>query len=69
MLLLAQIAWRSRGIADIAIAIVIIAAIVAAVYVALREFGIQIPGWVQKLFWIVVVCFCVVFAIRLLSGM
>ena len=49
--------------------IVIIAAVVALVYVALRQFGIAIPQWVQQIFWIVIVAFCVIFAIRLVLGM
>ncbi len=59
----------SWGIGDIAIAIVIIAAVVALVYVALRQFGVSIPPWVQQIFWIVVVAFVVIFAIRLVLSM
>jgi hypothetical protein len=59
----------SWSIADLAIAIVLIAAIVALVYVALRQFGVSIPQWVQSVFWIIVVAFVVIFAIRLLAGM
>ncbi len=70
MLLLAQMQQiRSWGIAEIAIAIVIIAAIVALVYVALRQFGVGIPQWVQTVFWIIVVAFVIIFAIRLVAGM
>ena len=43
--------------------IVVIGAIVGLVYVALNQFGVAIPGWVIQCFWIVVVCFCVIFAI------
>ncbi len=57
------------GIADIAIMIVVIAAIVALVYVALRQFGVSIPAWVQQIFWIVVVAFVVIFAIKLVVSM
>ena len=59
-------AW---GLVDIAVAIVIIAAVVALVYVALNQFGVSIPQWVQHVFWIVVVAFVVIFAIRLIAGM
>lgn len=54
-------AW---GIGDVAIAIVIIAAIVAIMYVALRVFGVAIPSWVIQIFWIVVVAIVAIIAIR-----
>lgn len=57
------------SVADIAIAIVVIAAIVALVYVALRKFGVAIPDWVQHVFWIIVVAFVVVIAIKFVAGM
>lgn len=67
MLLLAQLA--GYGIAHLAITIVIIAAIVGLVYVALGQFGVAIPAWVVQIFWIIVVAFCVIFAIKLVAGM
>lgn len=57
------------GIGELAIMVVIIAAVVALVYVALNQFGVAIPPWVARIFWIVVVAFCVIFAIRLVMGM
>jgi hypothetical protein len=57
------------GVADWAIAIVIIAGIAAAVFLALRQLGVAIPAWVIQLFWILVVVFVVVAAIRLLASM
>ena len=57
------------SIGHMLIAVVIIAACVALVYVALRQFGIAIPAWVQQVFWIVIVAFVVIFAIRLVMGM
>lgn len=70
MNLIAQIrtVW-SLSIAELAIAVVIIAALVALVYVALRQFNIAIPAWVVQVFWILVVAFVVIFAIRLLMTM
>lgn len=59
----------SWGVADIAIAIVVIAAIVALVYVALQQFGVAIPGWVQHVFWICCVAFVIILAIRIVAGM
>ena len=76
--LLSQVAqpWGERinrpgtwSVGEIAIAIVVIAAIVACVYVALSKFGVAIPDWVKTLFWIIVVAFAVIFCIRLLMSM
>lgn len=60
---------RSWSVGEIAILIVIIAAIVALVYVALNKFGVTIPDWVVKIFWILVVAFVVIAAIRLVMSM
>jgi hypothetical protein len=54
---------------DLAIFIVMVAAVVALVYVALRKFGVAIPDWVQQVFWILIVAFCVILAIRLVMSM
>ena len=56
------------GLVDILIVIVIVAACVALVYVALRQFGIGIPPWVIQVFWIVVVTIVVILAIRFVAG-
>ena len=66
---LALIGIGGMSIGQIAITVVLIAAVVALVFVALRQFGIAIPGWVQHVFWILVCAFVVIFAIRLLMGM
>lgn len=66
MISLAQVAWPAGWtLANILIAVVVVAACIALVYVALRQFGITIPQWVQQVFWIVVVAFVVIVAIRL----
>jgi hypothetical protein len=57
------------SIAQICIFVVLIAACIALVYVALNQFGIAIPGWVVQVFWIVIVAFVVIFAIRLVMSM
>lgn len=49
---------------EMAIAVVIIAAVVALVYVALSKFGVAIPGWVVQVFWICIVAVVVIAAIR-----
>lgn len=56
------------SISQLAIAIVIIAAICALVFIALRQFGIAIPAWVQSVFWVVVCACVVVLAIRFVAG-
>lgn len=57
------------GIADIAIAIVVILAIVGLVFVAVREFQIPIPQWFIHVLCIVAVAFVVILAIRFLASM
>lgn len=59
-------AW---GFVDFLIFIVIVAACIALMYVALRQFGVQIPPWVMQVFWIVVVAVVVIFAIRFVAGL
>lgn len=57
------------GIGELLVGIVILAACVALVYVALQQFQITVPGWVVQCFWIVVVAFVVVLAIRLVLSL
>lgn len=59
-------AW---SIGDIVIAIVIIAAIVAVMYIALRQFGVAIPPWVIQIFWICLVAVVAIVAIRFLLSL
>lgn len=57
------------GILNILIYMIVIAAVIAIVYVALQQFGIAIPPWAAKIFWIVVVAFVAIFAIRVILSM
>ena len=57
-----------KTITEWAILVVVVAAIVALVYVALIQFGIAIPVWVVNIFWIVVVACVVIAAIKFISG-
>jgi len=57
------------SIGEIAIAIVVIAAIVAIVIVALRYFEVSPPPWVVKIFWICVVAFVAIVAIKFLVSL
>ncbi len=61
--------FRQWGIGQMAIAIVIVAACVALVYVALNQFGVAIPEWVKHVFWIVIVAVVVIMAIRIVLGL
>ena len=56
-------------IGEIAIAIIIIGAVVGIVYVALQQFGVAIPPWVVRIFWIVVVAIVAILAIRFLLSL
>jgi hypothetical protein len=56
------------GIAGLAIWLILLAAVVAIVFIACRAMGIAIPGWVVQVFWIVVIAFVCIFAIKLLLG-
>lgn len=57
------------SIAQLAIAIVVIAACCGLVMVACRQFGVTIPGWLVQVLWIVVVACVVIFAIRFVMSM
>jgi hypothetical protein len=65
----AQVVVPGWSLGQILIAIVVVAACVALVYVALRQFGIAIPEWVKQIFWIVVVAFVVIVAIKFVLSM
>ena len=60
---------RTWGIGEIAILIVAVAAIVALVVIALRKFQITIPDWVQQVFWVLVIAFVIIMAIRFVMSM
>lgn len=62
---LLALAWPG-GIAGAAIAVIIIAAVIAIVYIACRQMGVAIPGWVVQVFWVLVVAVVCIFAIRFL---
>lgn len=57
------------SIVEIAIAIIIIAGVIAVVYLILGALGIQIPPIAIKLFWIVFAVCAGIFAIRLIASM
>lgn len=57
------------GWSDLLIFIVVVAACIALVYVALKQFGITIPPWVIQCAWIVIVAMVVIFCIRLVLSL
>jgi hypothetical protein len=63
MFLLGQAAVVGNSVVNWAIVIVVIAAVVALVVLALRQFNVAIPAWVVQVFWIVVVALVVIAAI------
>ena len=52
------------GLGQLLIYVVVIAACIGLVYVALQQFGVAIPAFAVKIFWIVVCAFLVIVAIR-----
>jgi hypothetical protein len=56
-------------IADYAIAVVILLAVIALVYVAARAFGTPLPEWFFQVVGIVVVCVIVIVAIRFVASL
>lgn len=67
MLAAAFVGW---GIIDFIILLIILAAVVAVAVVVIRYgFGINIPPWVVKVFWIVVAAVVAIVAIRVLVAL
>jgi hypothetical protein len=66
---LADIGFHGIGIGQLVIYAIIVAGIVAVLYVVLQKLGVAIPGWVIQLFWIVVVVVVGVFVVRFLMSL
>jgi hypothetical protein len=62
----AALAW---SLGEILIAIVVIAACIGIVFVALRVFGITIPGWFVQICWIVAAAVVAILAIRFVMSL
>jgi hypothetical protein len=54
------------SIASLAITLIVLFAVVAIVYIAAKVMGITIPNWVVQIFWVVVVAFVCIAAIRII---
>ena len=61
--------FRTWGFTELAIAVVVIAAIAGLVFVALREFKVPIPQWFINCILIVVVAAVVIFCIRMVASL
>ncbi len=57
------------GIGEIAVAIILVAAIIGIVAIACREFGVAIPQWLWQVIGIVVAAFVCIVAVRFLLTM
>lgn len=57
------------SLVQIAVAIVIIAAICALVTIAMRQFGVAIPPWVIQVFWVVVITVVIILAIKMVGSL
>lgn len=57
------------GIGGVAIWIIIVAAIVAIVFIACRAMEIPIPGWVIKVLWILVIAAVCIWAVKFLMSL
>lgn len=55
------------SIAEIAIAIIVLAAVCALVSIALRQYNITIPPWVSNAFWVVVIAIVLILAVRIVT--
>jgi hypothetical protein len=67
MLLLAQAGGAT--IVHWVVLIIIIAAVVGIMFVVLQECGVVIPGFVVKIFWIVIAAILGIAAIKLILSM
>ncbi len=59
----------SYSLIQVIVALIVLIGAIGILYVVLRQTGVQIPPFVVQIFWIVVVCFVAIFAIRLLMSM
>lgn len=67
--LFSYVAFGSWSLAQILIAIIIVAGCVAVTWIVLRNLGIGIPGWVVQIFWVCVLVFVAILAIKFLMSL
>ncbi|HXI24955.1 MAG TPA: hypothetical protein VNG71_13915 [Pyrinomonadaceae bacterium] len=66
--ILAQLAG-GYSLIQVIIFLIVLCGVFGILFVVMRQTGIQVPPWIITIFWIVVVCFVAIFAIRLLMSM
>jgi hypothetical protein len=66
--ILAQVV-RAGGIPELAVWLILVAAIVAVVLIVLRAMGIAVPGWVVQILWVIAIAAVGILAIRLLLSL
>ena len=57
------------GLGQLLIYVVVIAACIGIVFLALQQFGVSIPPFAVRIFWIVVCAFLAIVAIRFVLSM
>lgn len=67
--LIAQASVRTWSFGEMAIGIVILIAVLAVVWIFVKQSGVPIPQWLIHVAWIVVAAFVCIIAIRLLLSM
>jgi hypothetical protein len=65
-MMLLLVGW---SIGQLAIAVIIIAAIIAIVFIVTKNMGIAIPNWVAQVFWVLVLAVVGVLAVKFLLGL
>ncbi len=66
-MLCAQVSLGSYTVVQIALTIVVLAAVCALLKIALTTYGVEIPPFVLQAFWIVVVAVVIIVAILFLA--
>ena len=61
--------FHGMGIAELAIAIIVIIAVVAILWVFIKQSGVPIPGWLIQVFWIVLAAIVCIAAIKFVISM
>lgn len=56
------------SVSQLAVAAVVILGVLAIVYIASHAMGVIIPSWVVSIFWVLLVVFIAVLAIRFVTG-
>jgi hypothetical protein len=57
------------GFAELAIFVVVVAGIVALVWIGLRAMGVSPPSWVVQALWVVAIVFCICLLIRVIASL